>query len=81
MTRGLGGPSPVNAAHHLKGVHFPASKDDLLERARNNGAGQDVLEVLESFPEGEEFETLADVMKAYGDSDQAPQTGVIDIKP
>ena len=50
MTRGLGGPSPVNAAHHLKGVHFPASKDDLLERARNNGAGQDVLEVLEFFP-------------------------------
>jgi hypothetical protein len=37
--------------------------------------------VLESFPEGEEFETLADAMKAYGRSDQAPQTGVIDIKP
>jgi hypothetical protein len=81
MTRGLGGHSPANVTHHLKGVHFPASKDDLLERARGRGAGQDVLEVLESFPEDEEFESLADVMKAYGESDLAPQTGVIDRKP
>lgn len=62
-------------------AHFPASRYSLLERARNNGAGQDVLEVLESFPLDEEFATLADVMKAYGGSDQAPQSGVIDIKP
>jgi hypothetical protein len=60
-------------------MHFPASKEDLLERARDNGAGQDVLEVLE--PEDEEFETAADVMKAYGEADQAPQSGVIDRKP
>ena len=40
-----------------------------------------MLEVLEFFPQDEEFETLADVMKVYGDSDQAPQSGVIDIKP
>ncbi len=73
--------STVNVTHHLKGAHFPASRDSLLERARNNGAGQDVLEVLEFFPRDEEFETLADVMKAYGESDQAPQSGVIDIKP
>jgi Protein of unknown function (DUF2795) len=73
--------STVNVTHHLKGAHFPASRDSLLERARNNGAGQDMLEVLESFPRHEEFETMADVMKAYGDSDQAPQSGVIDIKP
>jgi Protein of unknown function (DUF2795) len=81
MTPGLGGQSPVNVTHHLKGAHFPASKDDLLERARDNGAGQDMLEVLESFPEDEEFESLAAVMKAYAESDQAPQTGIIDKKP
>lgn len=81
MTRGLGADSAANVTHHFKGVHFPASKDDLLARARDNGAGQDVLEILESFPENEEFETLADVMKAYGESDQAPQTGIIDRKP
>jgi hypothetical protein len=37
--------------------------------------------VLESFPEGKEFETLADVVKAYGEADQVPQTGIIDVKP
>ena len=77
----LGGHSPANVTHHLKGVHFPASKDNLLQRARDNGAGQDVLEVFESFPEAKEFESLADVIKAYGEADQAPQTGMIARKP
>jgi hypothetical protein len=81
MTQGHGRYSSVNVRRHLGGMHFPASKEDLLLRARDNGAGQDVLEVLESFPEDEEFETLADVMKAYGESDQVPQTGIIDRKP
>ncbi len=67
--------SSVNVTHHLEGMHFPASKEDLLVRARDNGAGQDMLEVLEFFPQGEEFQTLADVVKAYGKADQAPQTG------
>jgi hypothetical protein len=40
-----------------------------------------MLEVLESFPEGIEFETLSDVVRACGQADQAPQTGVIDVKP
>jgi hypothetical protein len=81
MTRGLGRYSSVNVTRHLEGMHFPASKEDVLLRARDNGAGQDVLEVLESFPEDEEFETLADVIKAYGESDQVPQTGIMDQKP
>jgi len=29
--------------------------------------------VLESFPDDEDFESMADVMKAYGEADQAPQ--------
>jgi hypothetical protein len=80
MARGPGH-SSVNVTHHLKGMHFPASKDDLLLRARDTGAGQDMLEVLESFPADEEFETLDDVIKAYGRFDQVPQTGIIDVKP
>ena len=71
----------MNVTHHLEGMHFPASKEDLLVRARDNRAGQDMLEVLEFFPQGEEFQTLADVVKAYGKADQAPQTGIIDLKP
>jgi hypothetical protein len=81
MTSELGGRSSVNVTRHMQGMHFPASKDDLLLRARDNGAGQDMLEVLESFPEGQEFETLADVVRAFGQADQVPQTGIIDVKP
>jgi hypothetical protein len=81
MTRKPGGHSCVNAMHHLEGMHFPASKEDLLVRARDSGAGQDMLEVLESFPDGKEFETLDDMMKACGESDQAPQTGILERRP
>ena len=74
MTRGLGGHSPANVTHHLKGMDFPASKEDLIQQARRNGAEGAVLEVLEAFPE-DEFESMADVMKAYGEADQAPERG------
>jgi hypothetical protein len=52
MDREIVGRSSANVAHHLEGMHFPSSKEDLLVRARDNGAGQDMLEVLESFPSG-----------------------------
>jgi hypothetical protein len=81
MTRASGGHAAENVAHHLQGAHFPASKSDLLLRARDNGAGQDTLELLESFPDDAEFESLADVTRAWGGSDQVPQTGIIDVKP
>ncbi|ACB96557.1 DUF2795 domain-containing protein [Beijerinckia indica] len=70
MTRGVGGHSPANITQHLKGIDFPAKKDDLIQRAKNNNAGQDVLEVIESLPEVD-YGNMADVMKAYGEADQA----------
>ena len=80
MTQPLGGYASANLTHHLKGADFPASKQDLLRRARNSGAGQDALELLESLPEAE-FQSLAEVVEATRDADQAPQTGIIDRKP
>jgi len=80
MTYELAGHSTANLTHHLKGIVFPASKNELVERARIASAGQDVLEALECFPD-REFESLAEVLRAYGRLDQAPQTGIIDIKP
>jgi len=74
------GRSPAIVTDHLKGMDFPASKGDLLAKARETGAGQDVLEALESFPD-KDFDSMADVVKTYQDSDQAPQTGIIDRKP
>jgi hypothetical protein len=80
MTCGGSGQSLANIEHHLRGVDFPASKRRVLERARDNGAGQDVLEVLESCP-GENFGSLSDLLEASGSVDQIPQTGIIDRKP
>lgn len=66
MTRGLGGHSPANVTNHLKGAHFPASKRDLVSLAKDNGAEGEVIDVLENLP-GEEYASVAEVMKAYGD--------------
>ncbi len=81
MAAGLGGRSAANVTHHLQGAHFPATREDLLLRARGNGAGQDLLELLESFAPGEEFTDLSAVIKAYQATDQAPQSGILERKP
>jgi len=65
MTRGVGGQSPANITHHLKGIDFPARKQDLEKHAKQNGAADDVLEVIRGMPD-DEFGNMADVMKAYG---------------
>jgi hypothetical protein len=69
MTRGLGGHSPANVTHYLKGVHLPARKQDLLRLTKDNGAEEDVMDVLESMPD-EEFVSVAEIMKAYGEVDR-----------
>ncbi len=68
MTRGLGGHSPANVSHFLKGIDFPATKQSLMQQARRNGAEAAVLEVIEALPD-DEYESMADVMKAYGEAD------------
>ena len=74
MTRGLGGRSPANVSHFLKGIGFPATKHDLMQKAKGNGAESAVLEVIEAMPD-DEFETMADVMKAYGSADHPDGSG------
>jgi uncharacterized protein DUF2795 len=36
--------------HHLKGVDFPAKRQDLLNLAKKNHANQEVLDVIEKMP-------------------------------
>lgn len=66
MPRGVGGQSPANVQKYLKGAHYPAKKDELLSKARDNGAPEEVIDVLEDLPE-EEYGGPQDVMKAYGE--------------
>jgi Protein of unknown function (DUF2795) len=65
MARGVGGKSPANVAQYLSGINFPCQKEDLVHHARQNGAGDEVLEVLRNMPE-DEYNNMADVMQGYG---------------
>lgn len=65
MPKAAGGGSPVGVAKYLKGIDFPAGRDDLVEHARKNHAEKAILEVLEKMPD-EEYDSMADVMKGYG---------------
>ena len=66
MTQGAGGRSPTNVSTYLKGIDFPANRDQLIRHAEQNGAEQDVLDVLKQMPE-QQYDNMADVMKGYGE--------------
>lgn len=59
--------NPIELQKHLKGVKYPASKRDLLDAARENGAGGEVSQALESLPE-RQFEKPTDVTEALKDA-------------
>ena len=65
MTRGLGGSSPANVQNYLKGVEYPASKNELIHQAQNNRAPQEIMDVIKRLP-ADKFGGPQDVMKAYG---------------
>ncbi|WP_141735547.1 DUF2795 domain-containing protein [Oligoflexus tunisiensis] len=66
MTRGLSGTSPANVQSFLGGIDYPADKETLIETARKNKAPDDIIDLLEQFPD-EEFDSPVSVMKAYGE--------------
>jgi len=61
--------SPVEVEKSLKGVDYPAKKQDLIKHAQKHGANQDVLETLKDLPE-ENFQSPIDVSKAIGEIDR-----------
>ena len=60
--------NPIQVQKFLKGMEYPASKQDVIEHARQQGADENVCSTLEQMPE-DEFETPADVSKAIGEID------------
>jgi len=58
--------SPIELQKHLKGMDYPASKQDLVQHAQKQGADQNIRSILEQLPD-EEYETPADVSKAVGE--------------
>lgn len=53
----------LDVQKHLKGMNYPASRDELLEHARDHGANDDVLDLLEGMPD-KEYKSPVDVTKA-----------------
>ncbi len=64
MARGPAGESPIDVAHHLKGIRFPAEKQDLVQHAKQNGAPSQAMRAIEAMPE-QTYETMADIMKGF----------------
>ncbi len=57
--------SPMAVQKALKGIHYPASKADLLKQAQQNNAPDIVLSRIRALP-GDRFEKPTDVRKALG---------------
>ena len=58
--------NPIELQKYLKGVDYPASKDDVVKAAEKNGADDEILEALKGISD-ESFERPTDVTKALSD--------------
>lgn len=55
--------NPVEVEKYLKGVDYPAKKQDLMKRAEENRAPREIVEALKRMPE-EMFQKPTDVTRA-----------------
>lgn len=55
--------NPAAIQEYLGGLDFPATKQELIDQARNQDAPQDVMSVLEQVDDGE-YESPTDVSRA-----------------
>ena len=49
----MANPDFIEVQRFLSGVDYPAGKQDLVEHARSQGAGEDVVSALEAIPDRE----------------------------
>jgi hypothetical protein len=56
----------IEVQSYLKGVEYPASKDDLISTADENEAPDEVIERLQSM-EGHQYDGPDEVAEALGD--------------
>jgi uncharacterized protein DUF2795 len=61
--------NPVEIEKCLKGVNYPAKKNDLIKHAQQQGANQDVIETLKELRDAN-FNSPVDVSKAVSEIDR-----------
>jgi hypothetical protein len=67
-------PSVADLTHSLQGLNFPAGKADLKQQAEGNKAPDEIISAIDNLPE-DNFGTMADVMRAYGEEDTSKISG------
>lgn len=55
--------NPVQLQKHLKGVDYPARKQDLIDHVREKGANEEAISALDQLPD-EEFKNPIEVSQA-----------------
>ena len=65
------GVPPNKIQQYLKGLSYPATKDDLVQQARDNEAPRPVMNVIQRFADCD-YGGPQDVMKAFGDVSNQP---------
>jgi Protein of unknown function (DUF2795) len=61
-----GGGSMANVVHYLRGIDFPAGRQEVVRHARNQGAPEPVIDQLQKLGDWR-FATMAEVMSAIGE--------------
>lgn len=64
---GHGKVSASEIERFIGGIDFPANKQDLVKQARSNDAPQEVLDVMEDFPD-RKYNDAADVGRGIGEA-------------
>jgi Protein of unknown function (DUF2795) len=59
--------NPVSVQNYLKGMDYPANKEDLIDYVQEQGVEDDVLEILEQLPDDEEYNSATEVNQAIGE--------------
>ena len=63
----MAAPNPIQVQKYLSGIDYPASKDDMVSTAEQEGAADDVLEALSAIPDGE-YDAPTAVSSAVSDA-------------
>jgi hypothetical protein len=56
---------PIQIQRYLKGLQYPASKEDIIQRARDAGAPNEVVEFMQKLPD-QEYKSPIDISKVVG---------------
>ncbi|SFM83641.1 DUF2795 domain-containing protein [Nitrosomonas communis] len=57
--------NPIQVQKYLSGMDYPADKDEIIDHAKDQGADDDIVQILQQLPE-KDYKTAADVSKAIG---------------